>query len=165
MICRLNELRCTGHNVVNATQAYDCLRTVPFLASVAKELIRYVNDTIQFQSTLAYLASPPPQYQQPAVDLVAEIASIARQVDTANFTSQYDFETTLQRLLNSAHDDHLTFHGGILTSFVYGAPYDIVSLSLDGIELPKLYLASRSTNSLDNSWYHTELLTLGNVDF
>lgn len=140
------------------------MRTVPFLASVAKEFIQYLNDSIQFQSTLAYLASPPPQYQQPAVDLVAGIKSIARQVDNGNFTSQYDFETTLQRLLNSAHDDHLMFYGGILTSFVYGAPYDIVSLSLDGVQLPKLYLASRSTSNFDNLWYDTEILTLRNMN-
>ncbi|KAJ5744590.1 hypothetical protein N7533_009460 [Penicillium manginii] len=133
-----------SHNVVKATEAYDCLRTVPFHAGVARELIHYLNETIQFQSTLAYLASPPPEYQQPAVDLVAGLASIARRIDGGNFTSEYDFETTLQRLLNDAHDDHLTLEGGILSSFIYGAPYDIVSLSLDGVELPKLYLASES---------------------
>lgn len=120
------------------------MRTVPFHAGVARELIHYLNETIQFQSTLAYLASPPPEYQQPAVDLVAGLASIARRIDGGNFTSEYDFETTLQRLLNDAHDDHLTLEGGILSSFIYGAPYDIVSLSLDGVELPKLYLASES---------------------
>ncbi|KAL3478326.1 hypothetical protein BJX99DRAFT_269322 [Aspergillus californicus] len=125
-----------------ATQAYDCLRSVPFHAAVASRLIQYVNDTIQFQSTLAYLAHPPSQYQQPAVDLIAGLDQIQDDIDGGIFQNEYAFEVALQRLLNAAHDDHLMFNGGILSSFVFGAPFEIVSVSLDGIALPKVYLAN-----------------------
>ncbi|KAF7125987.1 hypothetical protein CNMCM5793_002346 [Aspergillus hiratsukae] len=129
-------------NILNATQAYDCLTSVPFNPAVATRLVQYVNDTIQFHSTLAYLANPPPGYQQPAVDLLAGLSQIQRDIDNSVFRNEYAFEAAVKRLLNAAHDDHLSMTGGILSAFVYGAPYDIVSVSLDGIELPKVYISA-----------------------
>lgn len=130
-------------SVVDAAEAYDCLRSVPFNAAVASQLLEYLNQTIQFHSTLAYLANPPLGYQQPAVDLLGGLDEIKHDIEGGNFLSQYDFETTLQGLINAAHDDHLSVQGGILSTFVYGSPFDIVSLSEDGIQLPKLYLAGK----------------------
>ncbi|OJI98794.1 hypothetical protein ASPVEDRAFT_147979 [Aspergillus versicolor CBS 583.65] len=127
--------------ILNATQAYDCLRSVPFNPAVARQLLQYMNDTIQFQSTLAYLAEPPRGYQQPAVDLLAGLDQIQRGINDGMFTNEHDFENALYRLLTAAHDDHLTATGGILSTFVYGAPWDIVSVSVDGIEPPKVYIA------------------------
>ncbi|KAL4889444.1 hypothetical protein BDV59DRAFT_210361 [Aspergillus ambiguus] len=127
--------------ILTATQAYNCLRSVPFNPAVATRLLQYLNDTIQFHSTLAYLANPPPGYQQPAVDLVAGLARIQGGINNGMFSNEYDFETALYRLLTAAHDDHLTATGGILQTFVYGAPWDIVSVSVDGIEPPKVYVS------------------------
>lgn len=127
--------------LLNATQAYDCLRSVPFNPAVATQLLQYVNDTFQFHSTLAYLAEPPRGYQQPAVDLLAGLAEIQRGIDNGMFPSEHDFESALYRLLTAAHDDHLTATGGILSTFVFGAPWDIVSVSVDGTEPPKVYVS------------------------
>ncbi|KAL4737936.1 hypothetical protein BDV11DRAFT_206332 [Aspergillus similis] len=131
-----------GFTVINATDAYECLRSVPFNPAVASQLLQYVNDTIQFHSTLAYLANPPPEYQQPAVDIVAGLAQIQHGIDHGVFRNEYDFEAALSSLLNAAHDDHLSLNGGILSAFLYGSPYDIASVSRDGIELPKLYIVA-----------------------
>ncbi|EAW20292.1 uncharacterized protein NFIA_099260 [Aspergillus fischeri NRRL 181] len=127
--------------IFNATQAYNCLRSVPFHPEVASRLLKYLNDTIQFHSPLAYLANPPPTYQQPAVDLVAGISRIQSSIDNGVFQNEYAFEAALKQLLNAAHDDHLGMSGGILSAFAFGSPYDLVSVSLDGIELPKVYIA------------------------
>ncbi|KAF7122851.1 hypothetical protein CNMCM5793_000961 [Aspergillus hiratsukae] len=127
--------------IFNATQAYNCLRSVPFHPAVASRLLKYLNDTIQFHSPLAYLANPPPTYQQPAVDLVAGISQIQSNIDNGVFQNEYAFEAALKQLLNAAHDDHLGMSGGILSAFAFGSPYDLVSVSLDGIELPKVYIA------------------------
>ncbi|KAJ5613700.1 hypothetical protein N7528_007354 [Penicillium herquei] len=129
--------------IVNATQAWDCLRSVPFHADVASSLIEYLNDTIKFQSTLAYLANPPPDYQQPSVDLLSQLAQVKRDIDVGNFTSQYQFESTVHAILSAAHDDHLSMQGGILSTYRFMAPFSVVSLSRDGIELPKLYIADQ----------------------
>ncbi|PLB48692.1 hypothetical protein P170DRAFT_382985 [Aspergillus steynii IBT 23096] len=128
--------------IFNASQAYDCLKSVPFNPDVASRLIQYWNDTIQFHSTIAYLASPPPDYQQPRVDLVAGLAEIKSYIDQGLFHNQYAFEATLKLLLNAAHDDHLSMTGGILSTFTFGSPYDLVSVSLDGKQLPKVYVAN-----------------------
>ncbi|KAE8383130.1 hypothetical protein BDV26DRAFT_287916 [Aspergillus bertholletiae] len=104
------------------------------------QLVRYVNDTIQFHSTLAYLANPPSSYQQPAVDLVDELSQLQHDIDHGVFHNEYAFETALRHLIHAARDDHLTFVGGAFSRFTYIAPYGIVSISLDGIELPKVYI-------------------------
>lgn len=142
----LTELVYLDRQIVNATQAYDCLRSVPFNSAVASQLVGYLNGSLEFHSTLAYLKNPPPEYQQPAVDLMAGLSQIRREIDDRSFDNQYDFEMALSRLLYAAHDDHLSMTGGIMSAFVYGAPYDLVSLSFDGIELPKLYIASKHRN-------------------
>ena len=126
-------------NVFLATDAYECLISVPFNPAVATRFIQYYNDTLQFQSTLAYLKSPPASYQQPAVDLIAGLNEIQSDIDSGLFQNQYAFEATLQTLLYSAHDAHLQLYSGILAAFSFGSPYELVSVSLDG-DLPKVYL-------------------------
>ena len=129
----------------NATKVYECLINVPFNPAVGSRLIKYINDTIQFQSTLAYLAHPPPTYQQPAVDLLAGLTELQRRVDQGLFANEYDFEAALNGLVSSAHDGHLNLAGGVLENFIFAAPVDIVSVSLDGLELPKIYVARMIT--------------------
>lgn len=131
--------------VFNASKAYECLTSVPFNPAVASRLIKYYNDTIQFQSTLAYLAHPPPTYQQPATDLLAGLAELQRGIDQGVFADEYEFEAALNRLVYSAHDGHLGMLGGVLEVFTFSASVDIVSLSLDGKELPKVYIAGTIT--------------------
>lgn len=124
-----------------AKQALDCLISVPFNPAVASRFISgYYNDTIQYQSTLKYLENPPSSYQQPPVDLLAGLDQIQRDVDTGAFPNQYAFEVTLKRLVNSAHDAHLQFSIGLISSFTFVSPYPVVALSEDGIQDPKVYL-------------------------
>lgn len=113
---------------------------MPFNPAVATRFLQYYNETLQFQSTLAYLKNPPPSYQQPAVDLLKGLDRIQQDIDKGVFRNQYAFEATLQNLLYSAHDAHLTLNAGILAVFTFGSPYAISSVSIDGIQLPKIYL-------------------------
>jgi hypothetical protein len=124
---------------VPAIDVYNCWITVPLNTAVATRLIQYWNDTIQFQSTLDYLKSPPPGYQQPPVDLISALGEVQDAVDTGGFANEYQFEAALQNVLYSANDAHLGFSGGVLSSFTFGSSHALTSLSLDGVELPKLY--------------------------
>jgi len=72
-----------------ASSAYACLTSVPFHSAVAIRFIDYINTTIQFQSTLAYLKSPPPGYQQPAVDVLARLEKIKTNATTGVYQNQY----------------------------------------------------------------------------
>ena len=129
--------------VFNASLAHECLTSVPFNSAVATRFLQYINDTLQFQSTLAYLKNPPPSYQQPAVDLLGGLEFLQSAVNGPVFRNEYEFEASLQALLYAAHDAHVDLYAGALAAFNFGSPYDIVSVSLDGVALPKVYLASK----------------------
>jgi hypothetical protein len=109
---------------------------------VATDFIQYYNDTIQFQSTLQYLKDPPTSYQQPGIDLVGGLAEIQSNINRDVYQNQYEFEAALQALLISAHDLHLYMDAGILAAFSFGSPIDLVSASVDGIQVPKVYIAT-----------------------
>lgn len=113
---------------------------MPFNPAVGTRFIKYLNDTIQFQSTLEYLKQPPPGYQQPAVDLVAGLNDIQNTINLDGFANQYQFEAAVQSLLFSAHDAHVGLDAGLLSSFKFGLSHGLSSVSVDGIELPKIYL-------------------------
>jgi hypothetical protein len=102
---------------------------------------------LQFQSTLVYLKDPPTSYQQPGVDLLLGLQNLQEGIDNGAFPNQYEFEAALQTLLYATHDAHLTLDAGILAAFTFASPYDIVSLSIDGIQLPKVYFAGMFTHS------------------
>lgn len=76
------------------------------------------------------------------MDLIAGLSELQDAVNNGAFANQYEFKMALQLLLVSAHDAHLYLNAGILAAFTFASPHDIVSLSIDGIELPKVYLAS-----------------------
>jgi hypothetical protein len=74
---------------------------------VATRFLRYWNETIQFQSTLSYLKSPPQGYQQPAVDVLKELASIQNRINSGFYSNQYAFEADFQLLTYALHDGHV----------------------------------------------------------
>ncbi|KAI1338347.1 hypothetical protein F5Y15DRAFT_416991 [Xylariaceae sp. FL0016] len=129
-----------GSFVFNASDVYACLTSVPFNSAVASKFIDYYNDTIGFQ-TVQNLNSPPSSYRQPSIDLMAGLQQLQDASNSNSFANQYEFEVALQRLLMAAHDGHLYLQAGILSAFSFGSPYDIVTLSVDGSEVPKVYLA------------------------
>lgn len=130
--------------VFSAQQAFDCLSSVPFVPGVADQFLTYYNDTLQFQSTTAYLKDPPTSYQQPSIDLVQGLDQIRQGIANGVFGNQYAFEATLQNLIQQTHDTHLVLDFGILNAFSFGSPYGIVSVSPDGIQSPKVYCYGKS---------------------
>ena len=136
-LARLNHVIGT---IFAAKTAYDCLTSVPFNPAVASRFIQYYNDTLQFQSTLAYLKNPPASYQQPSVDLFKGLEEIQENIALGRFPNQYAFEATLQRLILLAHDSHINLVAGVLSAFTFASPYGIVSVSSDGVQIPKVYI-------------------------
>ncbi|KAK8042835.1 peptidase s41 family protein [Apiospora phragmitis] len=116
------------------------LSSVPFYADPALRFLEYYNTTLQFQSTLAFLKSPPGGYQQPAIDVGHVLHRIETNVTAGYCQNQYEFEVDLQKLVLAIHDAHVYLNIGLTTPFVYGSPYSISSVSIDGKEPPKAYL-------------------------
>ena len=130
---------------------YSCLTNVPFHADDAKQFLQYYRDTIQFHSTLVYLKNPPASYRQPAVDLLGGLDLIESDIDLGVFENQYAFEVAVQTLIGAAHDFHLRLIGGILSVFSFASQYGLVSLSSDGVDLPKVYIMGKLTYRSDRS--------------
>ncbi|KAI0206055.1 hypothetical protein F4808DRAFT_470940 [Astrocystis sublimbata] len=137
-----------GALTFDASLVFDCLNSVPFNPAVALRFLKYYNDTLSFQTTISDLKNPPSTYQQPSVDLLGGIQSLQDAVQSGSFKNQYEFEAALQLLVNHAHDDHLFLNAGVMSAFTFGSPFDIVSLSVDGEQMPKAYLA---TDVLDSN--------------
>ena len=116
---------------------------------MATQFITYYKDTLQFQSTLAYLKDPPSSYQQPAVDLLGGLDALQFRVNSNAFDNEYDFEVALQKLIFAAHDSHLYLFGGLTEIFSFGMIYPLISVSIDGIALPKVYLEGESSADVE----------------
>ena len=114
---------------------------------MAKLFLKYYNDTLQFQSTLAYLKNPPSSYQQPAVDVIGRINTIYQDVVAGTINSQYEFEANLQKMVVSTRDSHLQLETGLFSIFSSASPYALVSLSTDGLQEPKVYVTGNVLTS------------------
>ncbi len=134
-----------------ASDAYNCLITAPFNATVASGLVSYYKDFLQFQSTLAYLKDPPPSYQQPSIDVLASLDALETQVQAGTFKTEYDFEVALQTVIFAIHDAHVSLSAGVLSIFTFGSPLRIVSVSSNGIELPKIYIPDDLIEAAQNT--------------
>ena len=77
--------------------------------------------------------------------MLGGLQNLQEGINNGIFPNQYEFEAALQTLLYATHDAHVNLFAGILTAFTFASPYDIVSLSIDGIQLPKVYLAGNYT--------------------
>lgn len=124
-----------------ASDAYDCLSSVPLNTAVALRFLDYYNTTLQFQSTLAFLKNPTTEYQQPAIDVRQALKDIRQNLTDGYYSNQYDFEATVQSLVYRIHDYHVSLSTGILSAFSFGSPYDIMSVSVDGKQPPQVYIA------------------------
>jgi hypothetical protein len=87
---------------------------VPFNGAVAARFIDYYNETLQFQSTLAFLKDPPAGYQQPPVDVNEVLAAIKANATAEVYPNQYAFEADVQLLVNRMHDSHVILGAGAL---------------------------------------------------
>lgn len=141
-----------GFSLFYASDAYDCLTSVPFDPAVASRFIDYLNTTFLFQSTLAYLKNPPQEYQQPAVDLLQGLQLIQQNITAGYYTNEYAFEADLQILLYSTHDAHVALSAGVLSAFSFASPLAISSVSVDGKQLPKIYVTDDIIQSPQQGW-------------
>ena len=105
-------------------------------------------------------------------------------IENERFHNQYAFEIALQSLIYSTHDSHIILFAGLLAVFTFASPYPIVSVSVDGVQLPQVYLAGKvlmipqvycsrthlTTGDIlqaqhdGNSWQPSPIATISNVN-
>lgn len=147
-----------------ASDAFACLTSVPFNPAVATRFLDYLNTTVQFQSTLAYLKDPPTGYQQRPVDVQSELQVIKNNVASGNYNNQYAFEADVQLLLHRTHDGHVSLSSGALAAFYFLAPFSITSASPDGKALPKVYMTDDIIAAPQQGWVPSAIRTINGKD-
>ena len=90
---------------------------------------------------LVYLKNPPAGYLEPSVDVWAELDRVLSSIKTGGYRNEYEFQADLFRTFNLAHDGHFRFFPDLLSkALVFRRPIPLVSVSREGVELPKVYL-------------------------
>ncbi|KAI9700928.1 MAG: hypothetical protein M1820_006689 [Bogoriella megaspora] len=136
------------------SDVYSCLQEVPINNTLAAKQVDWLNNFIQFQTTLEYLKNPPPTYQMPPTDLIAGFEGIKHKALSNGYANEYEFELAIAKLINSAQDGHLSFTPWLVGNFAFNRNVQLVSVSLDGIEVPKVYFFSDIQGSyLGNTTY------------
>ncbi|KAI9715401.1 MAG: hypothetical protein M1828_000861 [Chrysothrix sp. TS-e1954] len=123
----------------------ECFHDIPINKSLSVELIRWIQSFVQFQTTLAWLKDPPSSYPRPPIDIVQSLDDIALRVDRGLYADEYDFEVDIMATVYAAHDLHFAFQPylpAVLSSRTISRKSPLVSISLDGQQLPKPYLLS-----------------------
>ncbi|ORY19297.1 hypothetical protein BCR34DRAFT_472245 [Clohesyomyces aquaticus] len=151
---------------VEAELAFACLKSVPIDATAASFTIDSLKQMVQFQSTLAYLKSPPKGYSNDPVDLIGGLNDIQSKVNNRGYSNEYDFETDIATLLVKAHDGHLSFDG-----MAYGGTFrwrrsrqvSLISASADGKEMPKVW-ALQDFNKTQDNWQRSAVSKIDGKD-
>ncbi|KAK7892315.1 hypothetical protein LTR67_007411 [Exophiala xenobiotica] len=129
--------------IVDGTLVQECLQSIPLNQSAALELLHSLEPYIELQSTLDYLADPPPDWPHPPVDIKARLQTLIDDVACGKYTAEYDFQAALYRIFLSAHDGHFSFIPDLFGVAAFKIPgASLVSISSDGNEPPHVYFRS-----------------------
>lgn len=124
---------------VNPEVAHACLMSVPVDQEGNVAQLDGLRELLEFQSNLEYLKEPPPGYLYDGVDLIAGIQKLSKELSLGLYDNEYDFQSAVYRLLASAHDGHLSYTPDIRNVFTLSRISGLISLSLDGESLPRVY--------------------------
>nr|KAK5438950.1 hypothetical protein LTR18_008385 [Exophiala xenobiotica] len=129
--------------IVDGTLVQECLQSIPLNQSAALDLLHSLEPYIELQSTLDYLADPPPDWPHPPVDIKARIQTLIDDVSCGKYTAEYAFQAALYRIFLSAHDGHFSFIPDLFGVAAFKIPgASLASISSDGNEPPNVYFRS-----------------------
>lgn len=138
-----------GSLSVPAKTAYECLKSVPFDKEGNIQVVKEVKSYFGFQSNLAWLKDPPPNYDNPKVDILGSLDDLLTRVEKGSYASEYDFALDLWNLTLQARDGHFSYFPDILSVFQFKRQTELVSLSSDGQALPQIYVLCKFASGYD----------------
>ena len=106
-------------------------------AAVAQ--IEWIQNFVQFQTTLAYLKYPTPECQLPPIDIVGGLDKIGQDAETRSYENEFDFELDIFNLIAHADDGHFIYEPFLVQGFGFNRTISLVSVSMDSGQLPKVY--------------------------
>ena len=90
---------------------------------------------------MVYLKYPPPGYLYPGVDLQGSLDKIISDLEKGVYQNEYDVQLDAFNLIVSVHDFHLRWIPDIVSVFTWKRDEYLVSVSSDGLNLPRVYSA------------------------
>ncbi|KAF9877894.1 peptidase s41 family protein [Colletotrichum karsti] len=143
---------------VKPSLAYECLRSVPVDVERDVALLKYLRPWLEFQSTIGILPSPPEGYLYPGVDIFGGLDNITRGLETGEYEAQMDFAVDLYRLINvKPREGHLAYVPRLGSLIQFRTPETFISISEDGVKMPKVYLYSDYLRSVEQGYAPSEV--------
>ena len=97
------------------------------------------------QPDLSYLKNPPAGYLQPAIDIVATLETMIDKIKSGFYGNEHEFQTDLFKNFQAVHDGHFRFAPDLISkALLFRRPVQIVSVSRDGVEIPKVYTRGKN---------------------
>lgn len=88
----------------------------------------------------SYLKNPPSGYLMPAIDIKGSLNKIISNITAGVYPTEHAFQTDLLKTFQAVHDGHFRFAPDLVTrALQFRRPVQIVSVSRDGVEVPKVY--------------------------
>ncbi|WYZ46702.1 hypothetical protein EsH8_IX_000927 [Colletotrichum jinshuiense] len=150
-----------GTRLISPSVAYACLNSVPVDKENDLDLLNYLEPYIEFQSTLEPLADPPEGYLLPGVDVIGGFGQIRANLMKDKYHAQVEFALDLRRLFAQAADGHFGYNPAILSVFTFRSLESLVSVSDDGLTIPRVYLQSDFMKSVVND---TDVYDISSID-
>jgi len=129
-----------SQTAIPAETAYSCLKSVPVDVEGDKKLIDELKVAWQWHSDVTWLKSPPKDWENGPLDLMAALDDIKDHL--SDFNSEYEVQLAIQKLTARTGDFHLNWVPDILQVFIFRRQFGVVALSEDGTSIPKLYVVA-----------------------
>ncbi|KAE8376749.1 hypothetical protein BDV26DRAFT_264909 [Aspergillus bertholletiae] len=137
--------------VVDGALALACLKSVPLGKTEALKLMDSILPYVEWQSDTSYIKDPPSEYLEPAVDIWAELQKVSDKIKSDAYAGEYEFQADLFKAFNLAHDGHFRFFPDLLTKVLtFHRNVGLVSVSLDGEEIPEIYVHTDIVEKVEN---------------
>ncbi|KFY54669.1 hypothetical protein V497_07533 [Pseudogymnoascus sp. VKM F-4516 (FW-969)] len=140
---------------IPAATGFACLSSVPFDAATGIATVENFQKLSQFHSTLGDIKNPGVGYANKPVDIIGMLDKVITMIKDGKFKNQYQFEEQIALITGLSFDGHYTFLGNTFYSsldWYRGGASDgayegsLISVSLDGKELPQVYFTTDLTN-------------------
>jgi hypothetical protein len=128
---------------IRPSVAFVCLNSVALHEDPALEQLEFLRPLFEWQSTVDYLRDPPQGYLSEGVDLIGGLNDIAAKLKTKNggYPNEFEFLANLYTLTRvRPRDFHFDYSTLLLDLFTFQMNAKFVSISEDGVSLPKIYL-------------------------
>lgn len=91
-----------------ASQAYECLKSVPVHKEPAIRLLEELKPFLEWQSDQAFLKNPPSGYPYPPVDIMGELETIRSNLEAGKYSGELGWQEDLfKSIAGKPHNGHL----------------------------------------------------------